>query len=307
MLPMKNMLKRDFILNIASDSGINPAFIEKDWYAVQLLKVLCKFENDRGVDLVFSGGTSLSKGFGLLKRFSEDLDFFLIAPDQMSNKGKRSYRRSMISHIRDDARFTIEDDNIQRGKKYRYFKAQVEFDMEFEHKLLRPYLQLDMTFTDYKLPPLKKDIQSIVSKLTGKSPETKLTCISPVETAANKVSALTWRVVARNRASENDDATLIRHLHDLAALKHKILDDREVFVNCAQHSLQSDQERGGEVIANMSIPERLSKAYEMLSTDDVYREEYVLFVQNMSYAHEDEQISFDKALVALEEIIAILV
>ena len=304
---MKNMLKRDFILNIASDTGINPAFIEKDWYAVQLLRVINEFENDRGVDLIFSGGTSLSKGFGIIKRFSEDLDFFLIAPDQMSNNGKRSFRRSIISHIRDDTRFMIEDDKIQRGKKYRYFKAQVEYDIRFEHKLLRPYLQLDMTFTDYKLPPLQKEIQSIVSKSTGESPETELTCISPIETASNKISALTWRVVVRNRASEKDDVTLIRHLHDLAALKNKILNDKEVFVDCAQHSMQSDQERGGDVIANMSVSDRLSKAYEMLSTDDIYQEEYQQFVQNMSYAHEDEQISFDKALTTLEEIIAILV
>ena len=72
--------------------------------------MISEFENDRGVNLVFSGGTSLSKGFGLIKRFSEDLDFFLIAPDQMSNNGKRPFRRSIISHIRDDSRFTIEDD-----------------------------------------------------------------------------------------------------------------------------------------------------------------------------------------------------
>ena len=304
---MKNMLNRDLILNVALDTSINPAFIEKDWYAVQLLKVLSEFENDRGVDLVFSGGTSLSKGFGLIKRFSEDMDFFLSAPPQMSNKGKRSFRRSIISHIRNDPRFTIEDDNIQRGKKYQYFKAQVEYDMKFEQVFLRPYLQLEMTFINHRLPLLKQNVQSIISESAGESAELEITCISPIETASNKVSALTWRVVVRNRDSEKDDVKLIRHLHDLAALKHKILVDREVFVDCAQHSLQSDQERGGDVIANMSVSERLSKAYEMLSTDDVYREEYAQFVQNMSYAHEDEQISFDKALVALEEIIAILV
>ena len=85
------------------------------------------------------------------------------------------------------------------------------------------------------------------------------------------------------------------------------MNDKEVFVDCAQHSLQSDQGRGGDVIANMSVSERLSKAYEMLSTDEIYREEYQQFVQYMSYAHKDEQISFDKALASLEEIIAILV
>ena len=225
----------------------------------------------------------------------------------MSNKGKRSFRRSIISHINDDPRFTIEDDKIQRGKKYRYFKAQVEYDIGFEQEFLRPHLQLEMTFINHRLPLSMQNVQSIISESTGESAELEIPCISPIETASNKASALTWRVVARNRASEKDDVRLIRHLHDLAALKHKILDDKEVFVDCAQHSLRSDQERGGEVIANMSVSERLSKAYEMLSTDDIYREEYQQFVQDMSYAHKDEQISFDKALVTLKEIIAILV
>ena len=304
---MKNVINSDLIREIALKTDINPAFIEKDWYAVQLLKVINEFENERGVNLVFSGGTSLSKGFGLIKRFSEDLDFFLVAPDQMSNNGKRSFRRSMISHIRDDSRFTIEDDKIQRGKKYRYFKAPIEYEIEFEQKFLRPYLQLDMTFINHRLPPSMQNVQSIISELTGENAELEIPCISPIETASNKVSALTWRVVVRNRSSEKDDDTLVRHLHDLAALKHKILDDKEVFFDCAQHSLQSDQERGGDVIANMSVSERLSKAYEMLTTDTIYREEYQQFVQYMSYAHKDEQISFDNALTALEEIITILV
>ena len=76
MYPMRNTLNRDLILEVAGKFGSKPAFIEKDWYAVQLLKVISEFKNDRGVNLVFSGGTSLSKGFGLIKRFSEDLDFF---------------------------------------------------------------------------------------------------------------------------------------------------------------------------------------------------------------------------------------
>ena len=76
MYPMKNMLNREHVLEVAEKFGFNPAFIEKDWYAVQLLKVINEFENKSGVNLVFSGGTSLSKGFGLIKRFSEDLEFF---------------------------------------------------------------------------------------------------------------------------------------------------------------------------------------------------------------------------------------
>ena len=220
--PLNNMLNRDLILEAAAETGIDPAFIEKDWYAVQLLKSIGSFENDRGVGIIFSGGTSLSKGFGLIKRFSEDLDFILCSPDQVSVGGRRSFRKSVISHIISDPRFSIEDEQVQRGDSHRFFKAPVQYDMGFEQEFLRPYLQLEMTFAEHRLPLVKRDVRSIVSELSGDDPETQITCISPIETASDKVSALTWRVVVRDRSSDKDDPTMTRHLRDLAALKETI-------------------------------------------------------------------------------------
>lgn len=302
------MLNRDLILEAATETGIDPAFIEKDWYAVQLLKSLNEFENDRGVELVFSGGTSLSKGFGLIKRFSEDLDFILCSADPISVGGRRSLRKSVIAHITSDPRFTIDDNAVQRGDSHRFFKAPVRYDMVFEQDFLRPYLQLEMTFSEHRLPLLRQDVRSIISELSGDEPETQITCVSPIETASDKISALTWRVVVRDRNSEKDDPTMIRHLHDLAALKDTIWQDKDLFIECAKQSLEGDQERrGGDVIASMSISVRLLKAFKTLSSDELYREEYQQFVQNMSYADEGDQILFDDALLALKELIDILV
>ena len=305
---LNNMLNRDLILEAATETGIAPAFIEKDWYAVQLLKSLNEFENDRGVKLVFSGGTSLSKGFGLIKRFSEDLDFILCSYEPISVGGRRSLRKSVIAHITSDPRFTIDDNAIQRGDSNRFFKAPVRYDMVFKQDFLRPYLQLEMTFSEHRLPLLKQDVRSIISELSCDEPETQITCVSPIETASDKISALTWRVVVRDRNSEKDDPTMIRHLHDLAVLKDTIWRDKGLFIECAQQSLEDDQaRRGGDVIAKMSISDRLLKAFEMLSSDELYREEYQQFVQNMSYADEDDQILFDDALLALKALIDILV
>lgn len=302
------MLNRDLILEAATETGIDPAFIEKDWYAVQLLKSLNAFENDRGIELVFSGGTSLSKGFGLIKRFSEDLDFILCSAEPISVGGRRSLRKSVIAHITSDPRFTIDDNAVQRGDSHRFFKAPVRYNMGFEQNFLRPYLQLEMTFSEHRLPLLRQDVRSIISELSGDEPETQITCVSPIETASDKISALTWRVVVRDRNSEKDDPTMIRHLHDLAALKDTIWQDKDLFIECAKQSLEGDQERrGGDVIASMSISDRLLKAFEMLSSDELYREEYQQFVQNMSYADEDDQILFADALLVLKVFIDILV
>ena len=45
----------------------------------------------------------------------------------------------------------------------------------------------------------------------------------------------------------------------------------------------------------------------MLSTDEIYQEEYKEFVQNMSYTDKDKQISFNEVLTSLAEIFAIFV
>jgi len=56
-------------------SGINTKSIEKDWWITLTLKAL--FEADFRDYLVFKGGTSLSKCWKLIQRFSEDVDIVL--------------------------------------------------------------------------------------------------------------------------------------------------------------------------------------------------------------------------------------
>lgn len=64
--------KKAIFQEISNQTGI-PAFaVEKDWWIVQSLSII--FETDISEYLVFKGGTSLSKAWGLIERFSEDVD-----------------------------------------------------------------------------------------------------------------------------------------------------------------------------------------------------------------------------------------
>lgn len=56
----------------ATHPGINQVAIEKDWWVTVTLKAL--FQTDCRDSLIFKGGTSLSKGFNIIERFSEDID-----------------------------------------------------------------------------------------------------------------------------------------------------------------------------------------------------------------------------------------
>ncbi|AFY92439.1 nucleotidyl transferase AbiEii/AbiGii toxin family protein [Chamaesiphon minutus] len=71
---MLNKLTIDTIDVLARKTRADPSFFEKDWYTTQLLDILSKIQDPR-FQLVFSGGTSLSKAYQLIKRFSEDIDF----------------------------------------------------------------------------------------------------------------------------------------------------------------------------------------------------------------------------------------
>lgn len=56
------------------EQGIRPSIIEKDYYVTEVLRQISKAAGDK---VIFKGGTSLSKGWNLIQRFSEDIDLFL--------------------------------------------------------------------------------------------------------------------------------------------------------------------------------------------------------------------------------------
>ena len=68
--------RRDLFRESASRLGMNPAIVEKDFWVCWILKLLFT-EPALKHQMVFKGGTSLSKVFGLIDRFSEDIDLVL--------------------------------------------------------------------------------------------------------------------------------------------------------------------------------------------------------------------------------------
>ena len=57
---------------LENNTGLNAKSIEKDWWVTLALKAL--FSGSYAAHLVFKGGTSLSKCWKLIDRFSEDID-----------------------------------------------------------------------------------------------------------------------------------------------------------------------------------------------------------------------------------------
>jgi predicted nucleotidyltransferase component of viral defense system len=74
-LKLTDEQRRTSIAQAAIRSGITAKAIEKDWWVTLTLKAL--FESPYAKFFIFKGGTSLSKGWKLIERFSEDIDIAL--------------------------------------------------------------------------------------------------------------------------------------------------------------------------------------------------------------------------------------
>jgi hypothetical protein len=96
-------------LAVAADRSGRPAhLLEKDVWVVWTLATL--FGSNLGEHLVFKGGTSLSKAYGAIRRFSEDVDLTYdiraIAPDLVGENGEalpknRSEEKRWSKAVRD--------------------------------------------------------------------------------------------------------------------------------------------------------------------------------------------------------------
>jgi hypothetical protein len=64
--------RKQLIIQTSQVTGYSPEAIEKDWYVTMALQTV--FKTEWAPHIVFKGGTSLSKGWGLITRFSEDVD-----------------------------------------------------------------------------------------------------------------------------------------------------------------------------------------------------------------------------------------
>ncbi|MBD5772659.1 nucleotidyl transferase AbiEii/AbiGii toxin family protein [Marinomonas colpomeniae] len=300
-----NIPEPGLIQEVASQRNVSEAFIEKDWFAVQALKLISSnISENENIQTIFSGGTSLSKGHGLIQRFSEDLDFRChyigsLSQGQRRN-AKRELRECLIRSLSIENFLMFNQELLQQSGKYFKFPLSYRKNTSI-HDALRTDLELEFSFTPPRLPPVSKPIISMINEYLGEPAETSISCMQSVEIGADKLSALTWRVLKRDRTNINDDPTLVRHIHDLCALEHEISQHALQFKLIAITSFEGDQDIPNRDV-NIGFVDSIGIMIDRLKSDLLYAQEYRQFAEAMSYADDDQQITFDRAILSLERI-----
>lgn len=87
-----------FLAAAATESELPEAFVEKDYWITEILRTIATTLGERAI---FKGGTSLSKGWDLLDRFSEDIDLFVDPAVDPPLRNERAINRAMKGLNRD--------------------------------------------------------------------------------------------------------------------------------------------------------------------------------------------------------------
>jgi predicted nucleotidyltransferase component of viral defense system len=89
--------RRELCEEAQAELGLAASSIEKDWWVSFTLRELFALP-DIGASLTFKGGTSLSKGWQLVQRFSEDID--VVVDRAALGFGDGTFNRKRLDKLR---------------------------------------------------------------------------------------------------------------------------------------------------------------------------------------------------------------
>ena len=221
---------------VAGATGISTAFVEKDYWVAHSLWAL----QHRGFEIWLKGGTSLSKGFDLIKRFSEDLDLKIESgivegiphvedaewrkDSTKAKTARRAYFEALEREIQIPGAPTERDPSIDLSDT-RETKLRVLYPGQFSQDLppsMRPHVLLEIGVARVT-PNVPKDMSSFVhDNLISRSQlgdyednrPRAVRCVHPLVTAIEKLNIIT----SKYPRSDVDPSAFVRHYEDVASI-----------------------------------------------------------------------------------------
>lgn len=219
-------LFQEVVGNAAVWLNLAVAVVEKDYYVTMILKLL----SQKAEKCVFKGGTSLSKGFHVLNRFSEDVD--ITFSEHIGEAKRKKLKYNVMKEISEELDMPISNwDEIESDKNYNcYIFTYVPLDMYMENSLAEG-VKVETALASYSFPTEKVNIDSYVRQYLEKENgelinefeldlfEMNLQTIN--RTYIDKVFALCDYYMQRKSKRYS------RHLYDLYKLKKYVIYDDE--------------------------------------------------------------------------------
>jgi len=286
------------IIEVQRQFGLpDPALVEKDWFVIRALAAMAEAEKGR-FQLVFQGGTALSRAHRVIRRMSEDIDLKIIA--------EKAPTRAELSRLRDtftakllEAGFEFDPDNeahVRSMHKNTYTVFRLPYQPVAPGAgILRPEIQIETSVFPVRRSPVMLPVASYIAEAYGRPAEVpELGTAAIVETAAEKFVALTRRAGSEMAGlRESRDPTLARHIYDLHVIREHY-DPAEVAALAREIMREEAVRRAKNYPAYRDDPlSETLQAVERMSQDRDYATAYEALRREMVYG---DQCDFGEAM-----------
>jgi predicted nucleotidyltransferase component of viral defense system len=311
--------QRIIIENIALQTGYSPHAIEKDWWVTMVLKSM--FQTSCSNYLVFKGGTSLSKCWNLLERFSEDVDvaifrdFFGIT--EISRKNQRDKLRKASSKYIQEHLINELDDKLKASEISGYAielektessdqdprVLNVKYMSLFpENKYLKDWVKIEISCRSLHEPYEPVKMRSIIAE---NYPNKRfadesfiVNTVSPKRTFLEKAFLL-HEALQKGRIHS---LRMTRHLYDLYKLMNTdfakdALSDITLYKTIVEHRSIMTREKGVDYSTHR--PSKINFVPENEDVIEIWQDDYKNMRETFFY---EVPINFHELLVQMKEL-----
>jgi len=250
------------INGLTLEYNLSTVAVEKDWWITAVLRAV--FALPYSENLSFKGGTSLSKCYNLIERFSEDIDIAInreylgfsgvLSKTQISDR----LRRAACSFVREKLRFDVEKELENQGINTNLFSVNVNItpitttDPEIievhykslfpESSYIKPIVKLEVSGRSMNEPLQKIGVQSFIDEAYSDKPFAEkpfeVNAVVPERTFLEKICLLHEEFAKPQELTRSE--RMSRHLYDLermfdADIAEKALKDTDLFKNIVEH------------------------------------------------------------------------
>ena len=308
--------RKELFTETAAEMATTTAIVEKDFWVVWTLDKL--FEDKRlNKMLMFKGGTSLSKVFDLIGRFSEDIDLILdwrliSEDDPLKEHSSKNKQVKFNEEINENAKNYIEDKILPIISEITSplcncniaddgFSINVKYPSAFKDDYLRPEILLEIGPLASWLPSDSFEIESFAAQSFPHLFE-KTKCI--VNTIVAKRTFWEKATILHHEANRPNESVMptrySRHYYDLAMMatsnvKDEALSDLKLLENVVEFKQKFYPRKWAKY--EESIPgtlKLLPPEFRLNSLEKDYKA-----MQNMIF---DKNLTFDEIINILNDL-----
>ncbi len=298
-----------------------PAFaVEKDWWVVVTLDLL--FKTSIKDHLVFKGGTSLSKAWQLLDRFSEDIDLgvdrsFFGYEGEISNRAINRLRADARAYFQKNLIPELQELFINRG-----FDVSLELEsngnenqdpaivlVEYpvvtdNDSYVDPRVKIEIGSRSLREPSELRSIRSLVSAYFQSEEfadnPIKIPCVTAERTFIEKLFIM--HEVTKLESKNKNPGRLSRHMYDLYQLNRTKIGE-QAFQDPQLIDALIAHRRKFYRIKELDYDQHYPPSFDPIPPTeflDNWKKDYRAMQENMIYG--EKEISFDELLTTLNHL-----